>query len=123
MSRGETSGALLDCLGHGLPAIINSHATLAEVPDEVVHKLPDLFTDSQLSQALDQMYGDAQLRHQLTEASREYVKHELHPARIAELYRDAIESFASDHPVSVEQRLVLDSHRCRAMSRHRKTIL
>ncbi len=108
MSRGETSGALLDCLGHGLPAIINSHATLAEVPDEVVHKLPDLFTDSQLSQALDQLYSDAQLRHQLTEASREYVKHELHPARIAELYRDAIESFASDHPVSVEQRLVLD---------------
>ena len=106
MSRGETSGALLDCLGHGLPAIINAHATMAEVPDEAVCKLPDLFSDDQLSQALDRLYGDAGLREKLAEASREYVRRELHPTRIAELYRDAIESFASGHPVSVEQRLV-----------------
>ncbi len=108
MSRGETSGALLDCLGHGLPAIINAHATLAEVPDEVVHKLPDLFRDDDLSEALDQLYSAAHIRHRLSEASREYVGRELHPARIAELYFDAVESFADSHPVAIEQRLVVD---------------
>ena len=58
-SRGETSGALLDCLGYGLPTIINSHGSLAEVPDKVVSKLPDSFTDSHLAEALDHMYCDA----------------------------------------------------------------
>ncbi len=30
-SRGETSGALLDCLAHGIPTVINAHGTLAEM--------------------------------------------------------------------------------------------
>lgn len=106
MSRGETSRALLDCLGYGLPVVLNAHATMAEVPDEVVYKLPDLFTDEQLSEALEQLYINGGLRQQLADVSREFVARELHPARIAEQYRDAIESFANEHPVSIEQRLL-----------------
>ncbi|MDX1696875.1 MAG: glycosyltransferase, partial [Thiohalobacterales bacterium] len=32
-SRGESSGALFDCMGAGLPTIVNAHGSMAEVPD------------------------------------------------------------------------------------------
>ena len=107
-SRGETSRALLDCLSCGLPTIINSHGSLAEVPDTVASKLPDAFTDAQLAEALDHMYLDTGYRQKLAGTARDFVRLQHHPAHIAEAYRDAIESFAISHPLAIEQRLLND---------------
>ena len=105
-SRGETSGAVLDCLGAGQPTIVNAHASLAELPDNVVLKLPDEFTDVELARALDQIYRDKEYRTQLSDSACEFVRSYLHPARIAERYHEAIENFATSHPMTAEQRLI-----------------
>ena len=44
LSRGETSGAVLDCMGGAVPTIVNAHGSLAELPDECVVMIPDDFT-------------------------------------------------------------------------------
>ncbi|MES3023402.1 MAG: glycosyltransferase [Pseudomonadota bacterium] len=38
-TRGETSAAVLDCLLHGVPTIVNAHGTNADLPDAVVLKV------------------------------------------------------------------------------------
>ena len=105
-SRGETSRAVLDCLASARPTIINAHAGLAELPDHVLVKLPDDFTDAELSGAFERLYFDAEYRTQLSESAVEFVRSYLHPTRIAERYHQAIENFASSHPMAAEQRLV-----------------
>ena len=43
LSRGETSGTVLDCMAHRLPTIVNAHGSLAELPLDSVLLLPDEF--------------------------------------------------------------------------------
>jgi glycosyltransferase involved in cell wall biosynthesis len=104
-SRGETSGAVLDCLGSAQPTIVNAHAGFAELPDDIVVKLPDDFSDAELTGAFDRLYLDAEYRTQLAERAVDFVRSYLHPTRIAERYHEAIESFAGSHPMAAEQRL------------------
>ena len=105
-SRGETSRAVLDCLGSAQPTIVNAHAAFAELPDGVAVKLPDEFTDAELSGAFDRLYLNAEYRTQLAESAVDFVRSHLHPTRIAERYHDAIEGFNSSHPMAAEQRLL-----------------
>jgi hypothetical protein len=97
-SRGETSGTVLDCLAHQVPAIINSHGSAAELPEHIVIKLPDEFTPDELGAAM------LRLREQPDEARAqalrgvEHIATLHHPARIGEQYRDAIEHFAHSSP-------------------------
>lgn len=97
-SRGETSGTVLDCLAHQVPAIINSHGSAAELPGHIVIKLPDDFTLEELGAAMQR------LREQPDEARAqalrgvEHIATLHHPARIGEQYRDAIEHFAHSSP-------------------------
>ena len=101
-TRGETSGAVLDCLAHGIPTIINAHGPLAELPHEALYVLPDAFDDPALGVALRMLRGDAALRDRLSRAGRAYIERELAPDRVAKLYRDAIEAFV---PCSSRRRL------------------
>ena len=105
-SRGETSAALLDCLVHGLPTIITSNGSFAEVPGNAVIKLAEAFTDKELSEALGRLYSDVEYRRELGQAGGDLARLEHHPARIGELYHDAIESFAMSHPIAREQRVL-----------------
>jgi glycosyltransferase involved in cell wall biosynthesis len=107
-SRGETSAALLDCLAYGRPTIINSHGSFADIPGTIACKLPDEFTDAQLAVALDEMYLDTEYRRTLSKSARDHVELNHHPARVAELYRNAIDSFAMASPLASEQRLLRD---------------
>ena len=52
LSRGETSGAVLDCMNHGLPTVVNAHGSLAELDPAAVWLLPDDFEDAELVEAL-----------------------------------------------------------------------
>jgi glycosyltransferase involved in cell wall biosynthesis len=47
LSRGETSGAMLDCLNFSLPTIVNANGSMAELQDDSVWKLPDEFNDDE----------------------------------------------------------------------------
>ena len=53
-SRGESSAALLDSMAAELTTIINSHGSMAEVPDNTVIKLYDEFTIEELVEALNE---------------------------------------------------------------------
>jgi glycosyltransferase involved in cell wall biosynthesis len=92
-TRGESSGASLDCLLYGLPAIINAHGSTALLPDDCLIKLPDQFEVAQLSRALEQVHGDAGLRARLSANGQAYMQRHA-PEHAARLYHDALEDFA-----------------------------
>jgi glycosyltransferase involved in cell wall biosynthesis len=105
-SRGETSGAVLDCLSYGLPTIANAHGSAAEVPEHACLRLEDAFTQEALRAALERMHGDDALRARLANAAAAYMEKTHAPARIAALYRDAIAQFARDSRGQAEQDLI-----------------
>jgi glycosyltransferase involved in cell wall biosynthesis len=106
LSRGETSGAVLEVLPHKLPLVINSHGSMAEYPDDIVTKLPDDFSDQQLVQAIETLYEDASLRQKLGQAGYRYVTEHHAPEKVASLYRDVIEACISDSSYASYQQLL-----------------
>jgi glycosyltransferase involved in cell wall biosynthesis len=94
VSRGETSRTALDCLANGLPLIVNSSGSLAELPDDVVVRLPSIFTDEALAEALTRIARDPGERLRLGRRAREYIADRHDPHRIADAFHDAIEHFA-----------------------------
>lgn len=91
-SRGETSAAVLDCMNYALPTIINANGSLADLPDEHVIKLPDVFEDRQLIAALEALWRDPALRARLGEGAHAYIRAMHAPRHCADLYAQAIES-------------------------------
>ena len=61
-SRGETSAAVLDCMASAIPTIVNAHGSMAELPEDVVLKLPDQVTAEAVGEALLSLLGDANWR-------------------------------------------------------------
>ena len=91
-TRGESSGAVLDCMGHGVATIVNDHGTLAELPGNAVYHLADGFATGDLSTALELLHGDGELRLSLSSQARDLIRTRHQPARCAQGYRDALES-------------------------------
>lgn len=97
-SRGETSAAVLDCMGFALPVIVNAHGAMAELPEGTVVKLEEDFRDADLAQAVEQLRHDAGVRRRLGEAARGHVAQACSPTVVARSYRAAIERFAAEAP-------------------------
>jgi hypothetical protein len=105
-SRGETSATIFDCLAHRVPLIINAHCSAAELPDDVVTKLDDSFTDQALSATLASLRANVDLRRKLAARGTSYLNEVHHPERVAELYREIIEEAYTNSSGAQEQRLV-----------------
>ncbi|MBU9256702.1 glycosyltransferase [Burkholderia multivorans] len=93
LSRGETSGTVLDCMNYGKAVIVNANGSMADLDDGVVWKLPDEFTDQQLIEALESLRTDTVLRTNLGRAARQTILSRHAPKQCAQQYRDAIERF------------------------------
>jgi len=93
LSRGETSAAVLDCLNHGLGTIVNANGAMADLPDEVLIKLPDQFTDEQLANALERLRNGPSHCMELGRRAAEFVHTEHAPAHCAQLYSARIEEY------------------------------
>jgi len=91
LSRGETSGTVLDCMNYGLPTIINAHGSMADSPEDVVWMLPDEFTDAQLRDALLALWKDPALRSELGARARSHILSKHNPRQCADQYAQAIE--------------------------------
>lgn len=91
ISRGETSGAVLYCMAHGVPTIVNANGAFAALPDEAVYKLDDQFALAELSQALEHLRADADRRAALTAASRALLLRQHTQEHCAQLYTDALD--------------------------------
>ena len=91
-SRGETSGAVLDCLNYGVPTIVNAHGSLAELDKECVYMLPETFSDAELIGAMVHLWQSADGRARLKERSLAYIRKRHAPRECAKEYAEVIES-------------------------------
>lgn len=96
LSRGETSAAVLDCMAHGCPTIVNAHGALAELPPESVIMLDNVCSSAELARQLMALYSDPAHRARLGQQARQAVADQHAPAIIAARYAQAIERFALD---------------------------
>jgi glycosyltransferase involved in cell wall biosynthesis len=101
LSRGETSGTVLDCMNYGLPTIVNANGSIADMDDDCVVKLPDEFSDAALVAALESLAGDLPRRQRLAERARAVIATRHAPRACADLYADAIEASYRAAPMVV----------------------
>ena len=92
LSRGETSGAVLDCMNYGLPTIVNANGSMADLPDDGVWKLPDEFDNGELVMALETLWQDPDRRRHLGARAREIILSRHNPRSCADQYAQAIET-------------------------------
>ncbi|MCQ4322842.1 glycosyltransferase [Stutzerimonas stutzeri] len=93
LSRGETSAAVLDCMNHALPTIVNANGSMADLPAEGVHRIPDEFETAELTSAINHFWVEHDARQALGQRAKAFIEAEHSPAGCALLYRDAISTF------------------------------
>jgi glycosyltransferase involved in cell wall biosynthesis len=106
LSRGETSASVLDCLLYGVATIINANGSNAELPDTVVEKLPDEFSQAELGAAIKHLREQAGKRLELAERGRQYVREHHAPDAVSKLYVEAIEQCTSTGPTAHYRQLL-----------------
>lgn len=92
LSRGETSGTVLDCMNYALPTIVNANGSMAALPDDGVWKLPDEFSDAQLIEALETLWRDPFRRQRLGERAQKIIHTQHVPRHCADKYAQSIEN-------------------------------
>lgn len=97
MTRGETSAAVYDCMKHMTPLVVNANGSMAELPQQAVHMLPDSFSDQLLTDILEKMYNQPDYRSSLAAEAYKIVSTENSPEHCSSLYRTAIEGFYDHH--------------------------
>ena len=91
LSRGETSGTVLDCMNHGVATIVNAHGSMADLDPDGVWMLPDEFCDADLVAALTDLAQNPARRHELGARAVEIVRTRHAPAACGRAYHEAIE--------------------------------
>ena len=91
LSRGETSGTVLDCMNYALATIVNAHGSMSDLPPEAVWMMADEFSDDELRLALETLWRDGEGRSRLAARGRELILSRHDPAVCAAEYRAAIE--------------------------------
>ena len=90
-SRGETSAAVLDCMNHALPVIVNANGSMAELDPSAVWLLPDEFADDALIDALHTLWRQPERRTALGQYAHQVIATRHAPAYCAQRYAQAIE--------------------------------
>jgi glycosyltransferase involved in cell wall biosynthesis len=94
-SVGESSGTLTRALALGLPAIVYNFGPFAEIPNDVVIKVPlELGEPLALAAALDMLMHDPVQRQTLGEAARQHMRSHHSVQRSAGLYLDLVQSLS-----------------------------
>ncbi|MFM9735882.1 hypothetical protein, partial [Streptomyces niveiscabiei] len=68
LSRGETSGAVLDCFNFGIPTIVNANGSMGDLPADSVVMLDDEFAIPDLVSAIDRLHAKPVIRKRLSSA-------------------------------------------------------
>jgi glycosyltransferase involved in cell wall biosynthesis len=99
LSRGETSGTVLDCMNYGLPTMVNANGSMADLDEEGVVKLADDFSDADLTAALECLAHDDALRARVGAKAREIIATRHAPRACADSYAHAIEAAYRSAPM------------------------
>ncbi|MFM0044181.1 glycosyltransferase [Paraburkholderia sediminicola] len=102
LSRGESSGAVMDCMNYGLATIVNGHGSFADLPEDAVWKLPDIFAGNELVHALETLWRDTSRREGLGGRAREIILTSHAPRACADGYAQAIESMYRSNVADVK---------------------
>ncbi|WMC09221.1 glycosyltransferase [Oceanimonas pelagia] len=100
LTRGETSAAVLDCMNYGLPTIVNANGSMADLPDNAVLKLQDVFDDVELTEALEHLWENHLTRERLGDTALNIIKRYHSPSHCGNMYAEAIEDFYKNGPVN-----------------------
>ena len=73
-TRGETSAAVFDALAYGCPTIVNNSGSFTELPESCVKKIDEAFTLKMLSQAIDTLWQNEELRFRLANEAKIYIE-------------------------------------------------
>jgi glycosyltransferase involved in cell wall biosynthesis len=107
LSRGETPRSVLDCMAYGMATVVSSHPALIDLPSNSVLRISESGNEQELIAALERLYREPGYRAELGRNAQEYIKARRSPAAIARQYAEAIEESASNHPVTLTNRLLL----------------
>lgn len=103
LSRGETSGTVLDCMNYGLATIVNANGSMADLDDSCVAKLVDDFSEIDLIDTLKLLYNDIGYRERLKSAAINKIRTLHKPRACAEEYKMAIEKFFNNSHHSAQK--------------------
>ncbi len=93
LSRGETSAAVLDCMIHGIPTIVNANGSMADLDPSSVWRLEDSFYPHELSYAIETLWEQPAKRQALRQRARQILTTRHDPVTCARLYKEALERF------------------------------
>ena len=94
-SVGESSGTLTRALALGLPAIVYNFGPFAEIPNDVVIKVPlELVEPVALAAALERLMHEPALRQTLGDSARQYMRSHHSVQRSAGMYLDLVQSLS-----------------------------
>ncbi len=96
-TRGETSGALLDCMSAKLAVIVNDYATFQEYPDNVLFKISENPSAEEVTRAFEYLYDNPEMCSTIASNAYHYIKHFHDPLEIAAQYASAIEEFTIEY--------------------------
>lgn len=91
LSRGETSGTVLDCMNYGLVTIVNANGSMAHLPQDAVWMLQDEFSNAELVHALETLWLDDTRRMQMGKRARQTILTRHSPRACAEQYHETME--------------------------------
>lgn len=98
LSRGETSGTVLDCMNYELATIVNANGSMADLNDSLVWMLNDDFDDADLIDALEVLWRDSTRREIMGKKARQVILDEHNPDKCAQAYANSIERFYQRQP-------------------------
>ena len=102
-TMGETSGIAIRALSTGKPLVVSDHGWFAELPDDVVAKVPaDRWEVDLLAAVLDRLCVDGSLRERLGEAASSYARTAHALDAVADNYAAALEEAAGGEAVAAE---------------------
>jgi glycosyltransferase involved in cell wall biosynthesis len=99
-TAGETSASLLRVLAVGRPAIVSDYAHSAELPDDVVVKIPLGEGEvDELAQRVGDLLADRPRLAQMSQAARRYIQHDHAPRSAAQAIAEACAELAEIPPL------------------------
>lgn len=101
-SRGETSAAVFDCMGYGLPLIVNANGSMAELDHEAVMILSDEFEDEKLVDAIELLWRDPERRQLMGARAKEIVRSKHATRTCAVQYISHIERYFDEYQYSTK---------------------